>query len=343
MVFKRMLAAFGVGGPSVDTVLDTAQAMPGQVLTGEVRIQGGGADADIDRIELSLVIRAEAEYGGQEAHGVAEFLRVTVAHHLRVPANQRRDVPFQLVLPWEAPITSVGSAALPGMTVGVRTELVVAGAPDKGDLDPVAVHPLPAQDAVLNAFGELGFRFRRADVEVGRLHGVPQELGCYQEIEFFPPPQAAGRVNEVELTFVATPHELHVILEADKRGGFLRSGGDSFGHFALSHGEAEHADWTALIGGWLSEILDRRPSHNPAFGGHGNPAFGQPGYASYGHQPGYGQPGHGYGHHERRGPGMGAIIGGAAVGAVGGMIVGDMIGDAFEGDAGDEMDFAAEE
>ena len=63
-----------------------------------------------------------------------------------------------------------------------------AGAPDKGDLDPVDVHPLPSQDAVLNAFGELGFLFCTADVEMGQLHGVPQELGFYQEIEFFPPP-----------------------------------------------------------------------------------------------------------------------------------------------------------
>ncbi|WP_216217338.1 sporulation protein [Amycolatopsis aidingensis] len=310
-MFKRVLAAFGVGGPSVDTVLDSAQAMPGQALTGRVSMQGGSADADIDRVDLSLVTRAEAEYGGGEAHGSAEFLRVTVAERVRVPAGEHREVPFEFVLPWETPITSVGSAPLPGMIIGVRTELVVSGAPDKGDLDPVAVHPLPSQDAVLDAFGELGFRFRAADVEVGRVYGVPQELGFYQELEFFPPPQVAGRVNEVELTFVATPHDLHVILEADKRGGFLRPDGDSFGRFAMSHAEAERADWSGLIGGWLTETVERHQAPNPAFGD----------------PHGY----HGYGGHERRGPGMGAVIGGAAAGAIGGMIIGDMVGDAFDG------------
>src|SRR5262249_48403924 len=147
MVFKRMLAAFGVGGPSVDTVLDASHAMPGQVITGQVRIQGGGADADIDRIELSLVTRADAQSRGGQARGAAEFLRLRVAERLRVPANQLREVPFQLVLPWGTPITSVGSTALPGVAIGLRTELVVAGAQDKGDLDPVDVHPLPSQDA----------------------------------------------------------------------------------------------------------------------------------------------------------------------------------------------------
>lgn len=324
MVFKRMLAAFGVGGPSVDTVLDSPHASPGQVITGQVRIQGGSNDADIDRIELSLVTRAEVEYGDHEARGTAEFFRARVADRLRVPANELREVPFQLALPWETPITAVGSAPLPGMTVGVRTELVVAGAPDKGDLDPVQVHPLPSQDAVLEAFGELGFRFRSADVETGRLHGVPQQLGFYQEIEFLPPPQAAGRINEVELTFVATPHELHVVLEADKRGGFFRAGGDSFGRFGMAHQDAERADWASLIGNWLTETMGRRPSGHQAYGHHGY---------EHGHE-------HGYGHHERRGPGMGAVIGGAAAGALGGMIIGDMIGDAFEGG---EEDFAAEE
>jgi sporulation-control protein len=332
MVFKRMLAAFGVGGPSVDTVLDASHAMPGQAITGQVRIQGGSADADIDRIELSLVTRAEVDRGGREAHGAAEFLRLRVAEGVRVPANQLREVPFQLVLPWETPITSVGSTALRGMTIGLRTELVVAGAPDKGDLDPVHVQPLPSQDAVLNAFGELGLRFRNGDVEVGRLHGVPQELDFYQELEFLPPPQVAGRVNEVELTFVATPHELYVILEADKRGGLLRSGKDSFGHFAMPHKDAEQADWANLIGSWLTETLERHFSQNAAFGGHGNPAFGgRPGYGPYGHP------------RERRGPGMGAVIGGAAAGALGGMIVGDMIGDAFEDDGGGGDDFGGGE
>lgn len=43
--------------------------------------------------------------------------------------------------------------------------------------------------------------------------------------EFFPPAQFADRVQQVELTFVANPHELYVVLEADRRGGMFSSGG----------------------------------------------------------------------------------------------------------------------
>jgi len=318
-MFKRMLSAFGVGGPSVDTVLDTPHATPGQVITGQVRIQGGTAEARIDRVVLSLVTRVEVESGDHEYGGVSEFLRVEVARDVRVAAGQPLAVPFQLPLPWETPITAVGGQPLPGMTVGVRTELVISGAPDKGDLDPVLVGPLPSQDRVLDAFGQLGFQFRSADVEAGRIHGVHQELGFYQEIEFFPPAQFAGRVNQVELTFVTSPHELVVVLEADKRGGMFSSGGDAFGRFHASHEDAVRTDWAAAVGQWLAQVAER--------GGHS--AFGQPGYG----QPGYGYPEHGHhGHHgHHRGPGMGGVVAGAAAGVVGGMVLGEVLDDAFEG------------
>ncbi|MFD9733256.1 sporulation protein [Umezawaea sp. NPDC059074] len=348
-MFKRMLSAFGVGGPSVDTVLDSPHAVPGQAITGQVRIQGGSSDVTIDQVVLSLVTRVEIEGGGHEHAATGEFHRVSVAQGVRVTAGQPMSVPFQLVIPWETPITTVGGMNLHGMTVGVRTELVLSGAPDKGDLDPIAVSPMPSQDRVLDAFGALGFQFRSADVEAGRIHGVHQELGFYQEIEFFPPSQFAGRISQVELTFVANPHELVVVLEADRRGGMFGSGGDSFGRFAMSHQEAMSTDWASAIGQWLSQVAER--GGHSAFGGHAQPhsAFGgghgQQGYGQQGYgQPGYGQQGHGqhgYGHEQRRGPGMGAVVGGVAAGVVGGMILGevfDEVGDAFEGE-----DFAGEE
>lgn len=317
-MFKRMLSAFGVGGPSVDTVLDSPHAVPGEVITGQVRIQGGSSDAQIEEILLSLVTRVEVEHGDHERAGTAEFLRVSAGRKVKVTAGQPTTVPFRIALPWETPISAVGGRELPGVVVGVRTELVIAGAPDKGDLDPVLVGPLESQDRVLEAFGELGFSFRSADVEAGRLHGVRQELGFFQEIEFFPPSRYAGRVSQVELTFVASPDDLVVVLEADRRGGMFRSGGDSFGRFHVSHEEALRTDWAAAIDGWLAKVAES---------GGGHAMFG-------GHQEHYGHDYDHHGHHGRRGPGMGGVVAGAAAGVVGGMILGEVMEDAFDG--GDE-------
>ncbi len=78
-------------------------------------------------------------------------------------------VPFGLEIPWETPITMIDGQALRGMHIGVTTELEIARALDSGDLDPINVHPLPAQKAILDAFIQLGFRFKNADMERGHI------------------------------------------------------------------------------------------------------------------------------------------------------------------------------
>src|SRR5690606_39289363 len=107
--------------------------------------------------------------------------------HTRFSRDWSSDVCSSDLIPWEAPLTHMYGQPLRGTTVGVATELEVAGALDPGDLDPIAVHPLPAQERILAAFANLGFRFHSADCEKGRIWGVHQELPFYQEIELYPP------------------------------------------------------------------------------------------------------------------------------------------------------------
>jgi sporulation-control protein len=190
----------------------------------------------------------------------------------------------------------------------------VAKAVDKGDLDPVVVHPLPAQQAVLDALSRIGFRFKGADLEHGRLRGVHQSLPFYQEIEFFAAPQYAHACNELELTFVANPHTIDVILEVDKRGGLFSSGHDTYHRFQVPHTGAEHTDWAAHIDGWLQQAVLSRPG-----------TFANP-------HPGYGAS-HGKGHH---GHGPGAMAAGVGAGLVGGYVAGEVMEEAFEG-AGDDF------
>ncbi|HEX8869636.1 MAG TPA: sporulation protein [Lentzea sp.] len=239
-MFKRMLSAFGIGGPTVDTVLDSPHALPGLLISGRVNVRGGGADTSIDQVLLSLVTQVEAPHDD-----VPELLRMIVRRDVRVSAGELVSIPFQLRMPWETPITAVGGTLLPGITVGL-----LAG----GDLVPVLVGPLPSQDRVLDAFGQLGFTFRGTTVEAGLLHGVPHDLGCYQELAFFPPASFARRVYQVGLTFVTSPEELRVILEAGNRDNTYSSRGDTSGCFRVSHEEALTVDWVAAISGWLSSI-----------------------------------------------------------------------------------------
>jgi sporulation-control protein len=146
---------------------------------------------------------------------------------------------------------------LTGMNVGVTTELQIARAIDSGDLDPVNVHPLPAQQAMLDAFGALGFRFKSADLERGHIRGTRQRLPFYQEIEFFAPEQYRG-LNQVEVSFVADDREMDVILEMDKKPGLFTEGSDSYRAFRVGHADFQDTDWTAYLNQWLSEVGGKR-------------------------------------------------------------------------------------
>lgn len=319
MVFKKLLGALGVGGPSVDTVLEPGPALPGGVLSGEVRLRGGGTDATVDRVVLLLVARVEMEGPEEEHEGAVVLERFTVGGGFRLAEEAEHTVPFSVTLPWETPVTELHGQPL-GPVLGIRTELEIAGARDKGDLDALPVGPLPAQEAVLEAFGQLGYGFRSADLELGHIRGTGQQLPCYQEIEIVPPAGHAQAVNEIEVTFLASPGGLEVVIEADKRAGLLTEGHDTVHRFTASHEPLAQADWNARVEGWLKEVL----------AGHASLAAPSP----------YGDHHHG-GHddHRRSGPGAGAVVAGVAagvaVGVVGGMVaaeVVDEIGDAFEGE-----------
>jgi sporulation-control protein len=315
VVFKRMLGAFGVGAPSVDTVLTTPRIQPGGTLSGEVRLAGGDFDAEIEHITLGLVARVEIEHGDGEGAGLGEFSRTRVSGPFTLRQGEDRVIGFQFPVPWETPISEIGGHHLTGMQLGVRTELAIAKAVDKGDLDMISVEPLPSQLRILQAFLQLGFTFKSADLEAGHLYGVHQELPFYQEIEFYPPAQHHGVIGEVELTFVATPHGLEVILEADKRAG--RYSGDAIGRFTISHDDAARTDWPSELDRWLSGLAQYGAQHG----------------AQYGHAEHHDGYGHGE-HHEQHhgGPGWGAVAAAGAVGVVGGLVAGEVIEEIFEED-----------
>ncbi|MFI5639394.1 sporulation protein [Streptomyces goshikiensis] len=325
MVFKRLLGSLGVGGPAVDTVLDPVSAVPGGTLSGQVHLKGGNADFTVDHITLELIARVEAEHEHGESEGAIAFERFTVGGGFRLAEGEHRTLPFAITLPWETPVTELHGQPL-GIVLGVRTELGVAGARDKGDLDPLTVRPLPAQEAVLEALGQLGFGFKSADLELGRIRGTGQQLPFYQEVELTPPPTFAHQANEIEVTFLAGPAGVEVVIEADKRGGLFSEGHDTLGHHTISHCDVPHLDWNKEVDAWIRRLLDHR-----ATPGHPVPHPDKDGH------------GHGGGH--RSGPGMGTVVAagaaGLAVGVVGGLVaaeVVDEVGDFFEGDDEDEAE-----
>ena len=258
MVFRKLLQAMGVGGPSVETVLHNPNAHPGGVITGDITILGGDHPTDVIGVNLALKSRVEVESGDSEYSSDMEYAKVRVTGAFQLPPGGRHGIPFSLKVPWEAPLTHLYGRPLHGTTVGVATELEVARAVDATDLDPIAVHPLPAQERILTAFAGLGFHFRGADCERGRIWGVHQELPFYQEIEFFPPPQYSRGIKQLEVTFISGPQSMEVVLELDKRGGVFTEGHDAFSRFTVDYAAVEQTDWERQLDGHLQQAGRRR-------------------------------------------------------------------------------------
>ncbi|MGW7417530.1 sporulation protein [Streptomyces sp. NPDC054863] len=257
MGFKKLLASLGAGGASVETELTEANVVPGGVVQGEVRIQGGSVDQRIEGLSVGLQARVEVEGGDQEVKQNIEFTKVKLGGAFEVKAGAVHVVPFGLEIPWETPVTNIAGQHLRGMDIGVTTELEIARAVDSGDLDAINVHPLPAQQAILDAFVQLGFRFKSADMERGHIRGTRQKLPFYQEIEFLPPQQYRG-LNQVELTFVADDREMDVILEMDKKPGLFSESSDSYRAFQVGLHDFQATDWAGYLNQWLAEVGGQR-------------------------------------------------------------------------------------
>lgn len=255
MVFGRIKAILG-GGTTVETVVHTPVTQPGGALQGVVDIVGGEFEQEIKYLALALVCRVEVETDDGEYHADETFATQHVHGAFTLHPDERRNVPFTVGVPLQTPFNHIDGRDLPGVRLGVRTELEIARSLDKGDYDPIRVAPLTAQQRVLTALERIGCRFRRSDVERGRIYGA--DLPFYQELEFTAPPELSGRLAEVELTFLAHQHELEVILEGERRPGLFTEGSDRTRRLTLGYDQIQHGDVEAILHEQLGELARRR-------------------------------------------------------------------------------------
>lgn len=253
-MFKQLLAAAGVGGAEVDTELFTPGAQPGGVIEGVIRLRGGRIDQAVGQVAIEFITRVEREYSdGEERTADHGFGRIPVTGGFTLLAGQVAEFRFAVPVPHETPITFFDNHHLPGAAVALRTIVDIHGGIDACDTDPIGIGALPAQHVVLDAVRRMGFPLLRTDVEAGKIARTPQQLPFYQEIEFGRSPHFP-RVNQLELTFVATLHGMCVVLEADIEGGWFRDDIDGIGMFWVDYAQLAEHDWTAEIHRVLTEL-----------------------------------------------------------------------------------------
>jgi sporulation-control protein len=214
MAFRKFLSSLGLNAPSVETVVENPGVLPGETLRCVVTVVGGAADTDIERLRLDLVVRAESREADDSTAWRNPYPVAAAGFGaFRLAAGATVTQRVDLRVPWEMPLTHWRGARIPGGRAAVRTELAIDNAVDRGDFDEIAVHALPAQDAILRAYTDLGFRLHEAEVKVGSLERAPhmrarQTQPYWQEIDFFYPPSWNRGRQELETVFVAREDSL---------------------------------------------------------------------------------------------------------------------------------------
>lgn len=213
-MFKRMAQAFGVGGPTIDTIVANPVTQPGDILRGEIRISGGESARDVNELSVSLAATVEVESGDSEFNQRMIFAHQVIAGRGRLEPRVQLALPFQLPVPWEAPFNALRGRVFHNMRLGVQTRFDLPGGKDATDFDPIQINPLPIHVQAIEALERMGFQMKSADLERGRVPG--STLGFYNEIEF----RGHGRIPECELTFVTTPQQTNIVIEVDRASLF---------------------------------------------------------------------------------------------------------------------------
>ena len=208
-------------------------------LEGLVEVTGGDHRVSVGYVAFALV----TEIGGSQV----EFHRRVVVDGFSLGAGERHTFKVGSEVPWESPLT------MPGVEVALRTELEIARAVDRSDLDPVRIEPLAAQHHILDALTGLGFHLAGSNVERGLLPGLPQTFPFYQEIEFLPGKSYSHRLNKLEVSFVATDRNVHVVIELDRRVSLLADR-DIFGRFVIDPATLSDTDWSGVLADWIEAV-----------------------------------------------------------------------------------------
>jgi sporulation-control protein len=240
VVIRRLIRPIGgAGGPTVQTELAVAEVSPGSPLDGLVEVTGGAHRARVGYIALILCAKVHGSY--------VDFHRVDAVPGFTLNPGDRHTFAVTCPVPFETPLT------LDGTEIGLRTELEIAFAVDRSDLDPVKVTADPPQRHILDCMGSMGFQMVSSRLEKGILAGVPQSLPFYQEIEYLPGPAYERQLRKLAVTFVNTEERLHVVVELDRKVSPLADR-DVFGHFAVNPTNLDKYNWPALLGSWLGGL-----------------------------------------------------------------------------------------
>ncbi|WP_176237577.1 sporulation protein [Palleronia marisminoris] len=236
------MRTLGVGGATIDTVLETDEVVVGGTLRGEVRVKGGASDQDIRGVTIEIVTRCLVETRSDNRVHAEIILASGTIELGRVTAGEELAAPLEIDIDPAAPI-SIGTT-----TSFVRTRVNVPGAVDPTDKDPVRLLPTPAMLAVISGLEQAGFALTETEVE----HNPRRANPFVQEFDFRPRGFNDFGIDEVEISFQPIRGGVEVLLTVDNRGGFFTMGRERSARFQIR--DADRSDIVAQLRAAISSL-----------------------------------------------------------------------------------------
>jgi sporulation-control protein len=197
-MFKKFLAKLGKGAAQVNLVLDKQEYKPGEEIRGELIIQGGTVEQEINKIDIDLLMSVRS--GDHEQTALVR--RISFTERFTIGPSETKTLPFQYELP--------KNLLLSGYSVSYAfvTHLDIAGGVDSTDRDPIHVKPPERLQNILNAFQSLGFHEK---------YGSRKFNGHLQEFELQPTTWFKNEIEEVEFVAAVEEEGISMLLETDLR------------------------------------------------------------------------------------------------------------------------------
>lgn len=228
-MFKKMLAAVGIGGAKVDAVLESSEVVLGDTIRGVVKINGGAIGASVTKafiefatkFSYTVEVEVDTDNGRQTQKQSrlfsSEYGRTLIGQNIEMGAKGDLEIPFEITLPLHAPVTPIGlSKALP---LALESQLDVPFAIDPRDSDQVIARPHPDMQAAFDFLAAEGYHLREVELKLCSTAMSPVKF--VQEFEF-KASMPGMRFDEVELMFLPRGDTWSIIVEADIRARGLR-------------------------------------------------------------------------------------------------------------------------
>jgi sporulation-control protein len=247
-MFRKVLSSIGIGSARVDLVLNKSRYAAGESISGELRVEGGILDQQVNQVYLKLMLVSRFKKDDRVRHVSREFDHEVISTGFAVAAGGRvQPVPVSYALPEAIPISTFSTKYY------LVTGLDIAAAVDPKDTDQIEVLPGRRQAIVMQAIEkELGFKRRPRTGEYN---------GRFQEFEYLPVNFMRGKLDELEVIYLPQQDGIKLFLQLDKKArgliGLLTDEWDLDERHLSVIIPNDHITTPAAVASWLADLIER--------------------------------------------------------------------------------------